>query len=1292
MYLYSLTLSRASAITCAIYGNFSAAKVQEIVVSRGKVLELLRPDEQGKVQVIYSTEVFGVIRSLQPFRFPGAQQDYVIAGSDSGRVVILQYSKEKNEFVKVHQETFGKSGCRRIVPGEFVAADPKGRACLVGAVEKAKFVYVLNRDNEANLTISSPLEAHKSHNIVFSRAAPALPPSAHVMEAMPFPKTCLEPIVGLDMGFDNPVFAAIELDYAEADQDPTGEAASEAQKHLTLYELDLGLNHVVRKYSEPVDNGANLLVPVPGGGDGPGGVLVCAENFVIYAAPDHPELRAVIPRRTSLPAERGVLLTCAASHKQKNMFFVLVQSEYGDLYKVSLDYEGETVRELRVKYFDTIPPANSICVLRKGFLFAASEFGDHALYQFQALGDDDAVEASSSTLMETEEGFQPVFFEPRPLANLELIDRMESLCPILDMKVANLLGEEIPQIYAACGRGARSTLRVLRPGLAVTEMAVSPLPGNPTAVWTVKRSQADEYDAYIVVSFTNATLVLSIGETVEEVNDSGFNGNVPTSRVQLLADDSMLQMRPVPIVFVEGLCGDSFGCSPTACATSGQTGASTSGGPPQRRTIVRATSNERQAVIALSGGELIYFELNVQGMLIEAEKREMGGDVASLDVAPVPEGRQRSRFLAVGMYDNTVRVLSLDPEDTMKVLATQAAPATPESVLLLDSPSAAVSGSEEGAGAGALFLQVGLANGVLLRTEVDRITGQLSDTRTRFLGTKAPKLFGVPVRGSRSMLALSSRPWLGYSGMGKFNLVPMSYEALDYASGFSSEQCPEGFVAVAKNTLRVLTIERLGEFFNQQALRLRYTPRKFTIHPDHKVLLIAESDHQAIPLAERSDLAAQPNGMDTDHANGAAAPHQASQPLSLVAIVTLSPALGPEADEESAAREEQYGAPKGEPGTWASCIRVVDPAALRTTCCLELDSNEAALSMCLASFEGGRELGTLLCVGTAQGLKFYPRECQGGFVRVYRVLDGGKSLELLHKTPVGGIPGAMAAFKGRLVVGVNNVLRLYDLGAGHAALWGLGLGVGKKRLLKKCEYWKFPSHVSTISVSGSRLYVGDAQESLFYLKYKKSDNRFYVFADDIVPRHVTAALPLDYDTVAGADKFGNLFVSRLPADVSQQVEEDPTGGKYAQQTGQLGGAPNRLETVINFHVGETITSLQRAAMQPGGREVVLYSTLLGGIGALLPFTSREDVDFFQHLEMHMRQEHPPLMGRDHMSYRQGAGRGGSAYFPVKDVVDGDLCEQYSQLTADKQRQVAEELDRTPGECMKKLEDVRNRII
>jgi len=62
---------------------------------------------------------------------------------------------------KVHQETFGKSGCRRIVPGQHLAADPKGRAVMIGALEKQKLVYILNRDASARLTISSPLEAHK---------------------------------------------------------------------------------------------------------------------------------------------------------------------------------------------------------------------------------------------------------------------------------------------------------------------------------------------------------------------------------------------------------------------------------------------------------------------------------------------------------------------------------------------------------------------------------------------------------------------------------------------------------------------------------------------------------------------------------------------------------------------------------------------------------------------------------------------------------------------------------------------------------------------------------------------------------------------------------------------------------------------------------------------------------------------------------------------------------------------------------------------------------------------------
>ena len=95
-------------------------------------------------------------------------------------------------------------------------------------------MYVLNRDSKNNVTISSPLEAHKSQTIVLTTE-------------------------GLDVGYDNPIFACLELNYAEADEDPTGEAAAHAEKFLTYYQLDLGLNHVIRKWSEATERSANLL-------------------------------------------------------------------------------------------------------------------------------------------------------------------------------------------------------------------------------------------------------------------------------------------------------------------------------------------------------------------------------------------------------------------------------------------------------------------------------------------------------------------------------------------------------------------------------------------------------------------------------------------------------------------------------------------------------------------------------------------------------------------------------------------------------------------------------------------------------------------------------------------------------------------------------------------------------------------------------------------------------------------------------------------------------------------------
>ena len=87
-------------------------------------------------------------------------------------------------------------------------------------------------------------------------------------------------------------------------------------------------------------------------------------------------------------------------------------------------------------------------------------------------------------------------------------------------------------------------------------------------------------------------------------------------------------------------------------------------------------------------------------------------------------------------------------------------------------------------------------------------------------------------------------------------------------------------------------------------------------------------------------------------------------------------------NEEQREQEAQWGPPRGDPTQWASCLRVVDPSTLESASVLELDNNEAALSMCCVRFTGGDQY--MLAVGTVQNLGFYPRAADG--MRAFHML------------------------------------------------------------------------------------------------------------------------------------------------------------------------------------------------------------------------------------------------------------------------------------------------------------------
>lgn len=556
-------------------------------------------------------------------------------------------------------------------------------------------------------------------------------------------------------------------------------------------------------------------------------------------------------------------------------------------------------------------------------------------------------------------------------------------------------------------------------------------------------------------------------------------------------------------------------------------------------------------------------------------------------------------------------------QDCLSQVDTQALPAAAESLCIVEmgvgssNEQQANSGvPEEPSGPSVLYLNIGLQNGVLLRTILDSVTGNIGDTRTRYLGTKPVKLFRIHMQGSEAVLAMSSRTWLSYYYQNRFHLTPLSYESLEYASGFSSEQCPEGIVAISTNTLRILALDKLGAVFNQISFPVEYTPRKFVIHPETKHMIIVETEHNAYTEETKKQRRIQ-MAEEMKEAAGEEEQELAKE----MADAFLSEDLP----------EHLFGAPKAGPGMWASLVRILEPIEGRTEKVISFEQNEAVVSIGLVRFSTYPDT-LFLILGVAKDLQLNPRQVNGGFLYTYKVNITCTGLELIHKTPVDEVPTAICGFQGRVLVGVGRLLRLYD--------------IGKKKLLRKCENKHIPNLIVNIESMGTRIYVSDVQESVYMVRYKRAENQLIIFADDTQPRWITTMTTLDYNTVACADKFGNVAVIRIASSISDEVDEDPTGNKSLWDRGLLNGASQKADFISNFHVGEICMSLQKATLIPGGSESLVYTTLSGTVGVFVPFTQHEDQDFFQNLEMHMRAENPPICGRDHLSFR-------SYYYPVK---------------------------------------------
>ncbi|CAI5758356.1 unnamed protein product [Candida verbasci] len=790
LYLYNLTLQAPSYYLKSIVGCFIQDKneilsQQQIILVSSNHLKLILPNsETGKLEIKSSQNLIGVINQVEKITIN--KLDYLVIASDSGNLSILKFNPAQNKFVAISQIGYTKSGWNKTYPGEYLSIDPQNRCVLIGAIEKNKLMYRLdNIDEDGSINLSDPLEANTKNLYTLK-------------------------LVSLDTDYGNPLFIALEINEFD-------------DLLLNYYELDMGLNHIVRKKSTKVEEpykDLNYIIPLPSYIEG---IFTFGKNWCCFQKFNNGEnIYLPLPKRSK---SQDSIIISHVSHimkrKTKEDFFILVQNTFGDLFKIMIDYDfdREIIKNIKLTYFDTIQPCINLNILKSGFLFANVLNNDKLFYQFEKLGDEENEnDLIINSIDYSEEKIRDcnLIFQLKGLDNLALIDIFESLNPIIDIK---LIDNNLTTICS------HSYLKKLLHGQPTTILVESPLPITPTDIFTTKLTKDSANDEWLIISsvLSNQTLILSIGEVVQDVEDSNFILDQPTIQVQQVGESSLIQIYSNGIRHIN------------------KNKKITNWYPPAGIAITKATTNNQQVLIALSNLELVYFETDIDDQLIEyQDKLEIQSSIISIAI----KSDTKSDYAIIGCSDETIQVVSLKPSNCLSIQSLQALSSNASSIIITSN------GFKN-------YVHIGMENGVYVRTEID-LSGKLLDSRIKYLGSKPIKLSKIQLNEEikQGVLAISSKPWIVYNYQNNFKIIPLlNISNITQGLSFISEDIGgEGIVGFYGNNLTIFSIGKEDSEFdpNQEflieKLKLRYQPKKLLTHG--KKLIIAESEYNVKPIHE----------------------------------------------------------------------------------------------------------------------------------------------------------------------------------------------------------------------------------------------------------------------------------------------------------------------------------------------------------------------------------------------------------------------------------------------------------
>jgi len=263
-------------------------------------------------------------------------------------------------------------------------------------------------------------------------------------------------------------------------------------RHVKSHEISLKEKEFVKVAwkQDNVEREASMLIPVP---DPFGGCLIIGAESIVYHNGSY--YQAIAPPKM----QSSTIVAYCQVDADGSRF--LLGDMAGHLYMLLLirdDRGGKPgVKDLKLELLGETTIAECLTYLDNGYVYVGSRLGDSQLVRLNAEVDPDT--GSYVTVVES----------------------FTNLGPIVDMVVVDLERQGQGQLVTCSGAYKEGSLRIIRNGIGIHELASIDLP-NIKGMWPLKCG-SDDKDDTVVLSFVEQTRVLTLsGEEVEETEIPGF--------------------------------------------------------------------------------------------------------------------------------------------------------------------------------------------------------------------------------------------------------------------------------------------------------------------------------------------------------------------------------------------------------------------------------------------------------------------------------------------------------------------------------------------------------------------------------------------------------------------------------------------------------------------------------------------------------------------------------------------------------------------------------------------------